>query len=82
MAILAVLTIEVVLGLVSGVLSRAWWHVLIAALVIAGIVEMMLSATQLTQTFNPWIFIIAAVAAGIWTAIGYLLRRAFGGFKP
>lgn len=82
MAILIVLLIAVVLGLVSGILSRAWWHVLVAALVIVGIVEMLLFATQFTRTFNPWIFIIGAAATGIWTAFGYLLRRAFGGFKP
>jgi hypothetical protein len=82
MAVLAVLLIAVVLGLVSGILSRAWWHVLIAALVIAGIVEMLLFATQLTRTFNPRIFIIGAVTTSIWTAFGCLLRRAFGGFKP
>ena len=64
-------------GLISGTVCRVWWHFVLAGLVIAGIVEILLSVSQLTRTFNPVIFLIGWIAAIAWVAIGFLLRRAW-----
>jgi len=62
---------------VSGWLSRAWWQVILAALVVAGIAETLLWTMQSARTFNPVIFLIGFVAAAIWAAGGFLLKRAW-----
>lgn len=67
--------IVIILAIVAGVISRAWWHVAIAAFVIAAIGEMILSATQITRTFNPIFFGIGVIAAAAWAAIVFLLKR-------
>lgn len=64
-----------VLAVLAAFLIRAWWHIPIAALLIGGIVELTLFKMQLTRSFDPLIFLVGLLAAGVWIAVGYFLRR-------
>ena len=67
--------IAIVLAIFAGVMSRAWWHIAIAAIAIAIIGEMVLSAIQFSRTFNPIVFGIAIVAAAAWEAPVFFIKR-------
>lgn len=69
--------VRAILALAGGAISRNWWHVLYAALVAAGVVELLLTATQVTRTFNPTTFLIGLAAAGVWALIGFQVRKVW-----
>ena len=84
MAILAALLAKLLdpvtaaLAIVSGAaLARNWWQVILAALVVAAIQEALLWQLQHARTFDLVIFLIGFVAAAIWVAAAYLLKRVW-----
>ena len=64
----------IVLALVGGGVSRLWWHVAVAALVVAALVEMLLFSIQATRTFDLIDFAVGVVAAGIWASIAFAIK--------
>ena len=70
--------ILIILALVGGGVSRLWWHVAVAALVVAVIVEILLFSIQHTRMFDPLDFVLGAVAAGIWASIAFAAKRWLG----
>lgn len=67
--------IPIVVAIIGAFWSRAWWHVAITAVVAATIGEVLLSATQVTRSFNPAIFLIGVLAAGVWAALAFWIKR-------
>jgi hypothetical protein len=63
--------VTIVLAMGAGAISRAWWHVAVAAFVVAAIVEMTFFAIQNVRTFNPIEFGIGIVAAAVWVALAF-----------
>jgi hypothetical protein len=66
--------IAIILAIVTGINSRSWWHVAIAAIAIATIGEMILSATQITWTFDPIVFGMRVIADAIWTGLVFIAK--------
>jgi uncharacterized membrane protein YhhN len=66
--------IGIILAGIAGWFCRAWWHVALAAVIVAGLVELVLFSTQLTRMFNPVIFLIGVVASAVWTALAFWLK--------
>jgi hypothetical protein len=65
-----------VLGIIIGLLSRAWWHVAVGSVVIAVLDEIILSALQTTRQFNPLVFLVTVAAAGIWSSGAFLIKTS------
>ncbi len=68
--------IPIAVGIAGAFVSRAWWHVLITALLAASIGEIYLRVTDVDHSLNPLAFLIGVVAAGLWAAWFYWLRLA------
>lgn len=67
--------VEIVLGISVDLLSRAWWHVAVGSFIVGIVAEWVLSSMQLTRIFNPVIFLIGVVVAGVWASLAYFLKR-------
>jgi hypothetical protein len=67
--------VVIVLAAGAGALSRTWWHVLGAALLIAAVAEVILISTQVTRGLDPAIFLIGFLAAGAWASLAFVYRR-------
>jgi hypothetical protein len=67
--------VVIVLAAAAGALSRTWWHVLGAALLVAAVAELILVTTQVTRSLHPAIFLIGFLAAGAWASLAFVLRR-------
>jgi uncharacterized membrane protein YhhN len=67
--------VGIILAGIAGWFARAWWHVAIAAVLVAGLVELVFFATQITRTFNPIVFLVGVVASAVWTALAFWLKE-------
>ena len=72
----------IVLAAIGGWFSRAWWQVALVAVGVAAVVEIVLFATQLTRVFNPLIFLIGVICAGIWGAIAFRFKSLRNKRRP
>ncbi|MGD0143126.1 MAG: hypothetical protein ABSC92_08210 [Rhizomicrobium sp.] len=74
--------LAIVAGLVIGLASRSWWHVVIAAavvgVVLAGPVRMYFHILGET----PFLFAIDCLVIEMWAAIAFQLKRAARRPKP
>lgn len=67
--------VEIVLVISVYLLSRACWHVAVGSFIVGIDAEWVLSSMQLTRIFNPVIFLIGVVVAGVWASPAYFLKR-------
>ena len=74
--------LAIVAGLVIGLASRSWWHVVIVAavvgIVLAGPVRMYFH----TLGETPILFVIDCLVIEMWSAITFQLKRAVRRPKP
>jgi len=66
--------LHIVVGIAGAFFSRAWWHVLITALVAVSIGEIYLRVTEADHHLDPLTAVIGIIAAGLWAAWFYWLR--------
>jgi hypothetical protein len=67
--------ILIVMAIVAGILSRAWWHAVAGALAITAIVEFLLSQMQLTRGVELASLLAGFVAAFAWTALIFWIKQ-------
>lgn len=67
--------ILIVMAIVAGLLSRAWWQAFAAALAITALVEFVLFQMQLTRSLEPVSLIAGFVAAFAWTALVFWIKQ-------
>ena len=65
----------IAIGIIGAFLSRTWWHIAITAVVAAIFNEALLSATQFTRSFNPIVFFVGIMAAGVWAALAFWVKK-------
>ena len=68
--------IPIAVGIAGAFVARAWWHVLITAVVAASIGEVYVRMTKVDHSFSALGFPLGVVAAGLWAAWFYWLRLA------
>ena len=66
--------LPIVVGIAGAFFSRAWWHVLVTALVAVSIGEVYLRLTEADHSLDPSTALIGVVAAGLWAVWFYWLR--------
>jgi hypothetical protein len=75
--------ITIALAVVGGVISRAWWHVAVVAVVVGVLIEIFLAtATVLVRPFNPLVLILGIVGAGVWSALAFYIKNRWPRRKP
>jgi hypothetical protein len=65
----------IVIALVAGGFSRAWWHVVAGAFAAAAVIEFLLHQIQVTRTFSPESLIAGFVAACAWAALAFWIME-------
>lgn len=71
----------IALAIIAGGVSRSWWHVAGGALVVAAIVEMVLSSLQQMRTFEPVEFAIGYLAAFAWASLIFYIKQRLAARK-
>jgi uncharacterized membrane protein len=67
--------LTIVLAVIAGALSRTWWQAGAAALLVAAIVDIVLSHLQPGRQFEPIEFAVGFLAAFTWAALIFSLKR-------
>jgi hypothetical protein len=66
----------VVLGVLTGVMSRAWRHVAVASVLVVGVEELLLTAFQRSRTFDVGVFAIGILAAAAWVSLAFGIKKS------
>jgi hypothetical protein len=65
----------IILAGLLGWFSRAWWQIIVGAMVIAGINEASLSALQMARQFNPLSVLLGFAAAMAWAWLAFTISH-------
>ena len=65
----------IIVGIIGAFLSKSWWHIIITAMVAASISEFLLSSSQVTRSFNGFVFMIGVLAAAVWAALAFWIKK-------
>ncbi len=65
----------IILAGLLGWFSRAWWQIIIGAIVVAGINESVLTALQMTRQFNPLSVMLGFAAAMAWAWLAFTISQ-------
>lgn len=64
-----------IIAILTGIFANNWIHICVGIIIAAVANEGLLMATQVTRAFEPVIFLIALIAAGIWATPIFLFRK-------
>lgn len=65
----------IILAGLLGWFSRAWWQIIIGAIVVAGVNEAVLAAMQMNRQFNPLSVMLGFAAAMAWAWLAFTISQ-------
>jgi hypothetical protein len=68
--------IAIILGILNGYFIRSKVVLIVLSVAIAGVVELLLAATQVTRQYNPVEIGIGFAAALAWSGLTFSIRQA------
>ena len=72
----------IVLAVIAGAVSRAWWHVAAGSFVAAVALEALVLAIGPNLKFVPFYFIVGIAAVGLWASLAFWLIRRCRRSRP
>jgi hypothetical protein len=67
--------VALVVGAIIGTTSRAWWHVICAAIVAGVLSEIALASLQGSHIEAPIFFVLEMLVFGVWASAAFMLCR-------